>query len=297
MANIRDLRQRITSVGNIQKITRAMEMVATTKLRRFQGHTVAAQPYTAEIEELIRALSGAVASDPAAAGDAAPLFFPGNPEAPVGVLLVGSDRGLCGAYNANIQRALEEYLDGLRAAGKSFVLYAIGRKAIDHCNRMRHDVEAYFEDINLERVDFTDAAAVSAALVSAFRAGQLSELKLAFTQFRSMVRYEPIIADFLPIAPASSEASGGDAPSGDAILEPNGPALLGRLVPRYLETRVYHALLESVTSEYASRRFAMKNATDAAGDMKRDITRQYNRARQAKITAEITEIVSGAEAL
>lgn len=292
MANIRDLRQRITSVGNIQKITRAMEMVATTKLRRFQEKTVSAKPYTEEIEELVRGLSGAVASEPAAAGDAAPLFSAPNPDAPIGILLIGSDRGLCGAYNTNMQRALEDYLDGLRAEGRAFCLYVIGRKGMDHARRMKHKVEGYFDTVNLESVDFGEAAAVSNALVSAFRAGQLSELKLAFTSFVSMAKYDPQVAPFLPIAATESEG-----PAGDAILEPGGPELLGRLVPRYLETRVYHALLESVTSEYASRRFAMKNATDAAGDMKKDITRVYNRARQAKITAEITEIVSGAEAL
>ncbi|MCH2102118.1 MAG: ATP synthase F1 subunit gamma [Planctomycetes bacterium] len=292
MANIRDLRQRITSVGNIQKITRAMEMVATTKLRRFQEHTVAAKPYTHEIEELVRGLSGAVASEPESAGDAAPLFSAPNPDAPVGVLLIGSDRGLCGAYNASIQRALEEYLDGLRADGREFRLYVIGRKAMDHAKRMNYTVEGYFDTVNLEAIDFSEAAAVSNALVSAFRGGQLSELKLGFTSFVSMVKYDPKVVTFLPIAPAEA-----DGPASDAILEPGGPELLGRLVPRYLETRIYHALLESVTSEYASRRFAMKNATDAAGDMKKDITRLYNRARQAKITAEITEIVSGAEAL
>lgn len=292
MANIRDLRQRITSVGNIQKITRAMEMVATTKLRRFQESTVAAKPYTVEIEELVRGLSGAVASEPEAAGDAAPLFSAPNPDAPVGVLLIGSDRGLCGAYNANIQRALEDYLDGLRKEGRDFRLYVIGRKAMDHAKRMKYTVEGYFDTVNLESVDFGEAAAVSNALVSAFRMGQLSELKLGFTSFVSMVKYDPQVVTFLPIASADA-----DGPASDAILEPGGPELLGRLVPRYLETRIYHALLESVTSEYASRRFAMKNATDAAGDMKKDITRLYNRARQAKITAEITEIVSGAEAL
>lgn len=292
MANIRDLRQRITSVGNIQKITRAMEMVATTKLRRFQESTVAAKPYTEQIEDLVRGLSGAVASEPEAAGDAAALFTAKNPDAPVGILMIGSDRGLCGAYNANIQRELEEYLDGLMKAGKKYQLYVIGRKAIDHAKRMGHPVEAYFDTINLESIDFGEASAVSNALVSAFRTGQLSELKLAFTSFVSMVKYDPSVTTFLPIAAVES-----DGPASDAILEPGGPELLGRLIPRYLETRIYHALLESVTSEYASRRFAMKNATDAAGDMKKDITRLYNRARQAKITAEITEIVSGAEAL
>lgn len=292
MANIRDLRQRITSVGNIQKITRAMEMVATTKLRRFQEHTVAAKPYTAEIEELVRGLSGAVASNPEAAGDAAPLFASSNPDAPVGILFIGSDRGLCGAYNASVQRELEEYLDTLRAAGREFQLYVIGRKAMDHMHRMKYTPAAYFDTLNLESISFGDAAAVSNALVSAFRMGQVSELKLAYTSFVSMVKYDPQVSHFLPIAPADQDGVGTDA-----ILEPGGPELLGRLVPRYLETRVFHALLESVTSEYASRRFAMKNATDAAGDMKKEITRVYNRARQAKITAEITEIVSGAEAL
>ena len=137
-----------------------------------------------------------------------------------------------------------------------------------------------------------DAASVSNMLVTAFREGQVSEIKLAFTSFVSMVRYKPQVAHFLPISAASE-----DAESSEAILEPGGPELLGRLVPRYLETCIFHALLESITSEYASRRFAMTNATDAAADMKKEITRDYNRARQAKITAEISEIVSGAEAL
>ncbi len=292
MANIRDLRQRITSIGNIQKITRAMEMVATTKLRRFQEHTVAAKPYTEEIENLVRGLSGAVMSDPEAAGDAGPLFSTIVSDAPVGILSVGSDRGLCGAYNANIQREVDAYIGELKSSGRDCKLYVIGRKAMDHATRVGHPVESYLEQLNLEQVNFMDAASVSHMLVTAFRNGELSELKLAFTSFISMVKYKPQVANFLPITPVSSGQK-----SGDPILEPGGPELLGRLVPRYLETCIFHALLESITSEYASRRFAMTNATDAAGDMKKDITRVYNRARQAKITAEISEIVSGAEAL
>jgi F-type H+-transporting ATPase subunit gamma len=292
VANIRDLRQRITSVGNIQKITRAMEMVATTKLRRFQDHTVAAKPYTEEIEKLVRGLSGAVASEPAAAGKAAALFAVNAADAPVGILSVGSDRGLCGAYNTNIQRELDQYINELKEQGRSYRLYVIGRKAMDHATRADHEVETYLEQLNLEQLNFMDAASVSNMLVTAFREGQVSEIKLAFTNFVSMVRYKPQVAHFLPIAAASE-----DAESSEAILEPGGPELLGRLVPRYLETCIFHALLESITSEYASRRFAMTNATDAAADMKKEITRDYNRARQAKITAEISEIVSGAEAL
>jgi F-type H+-transporting ATPase subunit gamma len=289
MANIRDLRQRITSVGSIQKITRAMEMVATTKLRRFQGRAVAAKPYSSELEALVRGLAGAVASDPEAAGAAASLFQPGPADAPLGILFIGSDRGLCGAYNANIQRKLDDFID--RLEGKPFTLYVVGRKAMAHATRREYPVAAYLEDLDQEKASFGDAARVAGMLVAHHRQGKLSGVVLCSTAFRSAARFDPVIEPFLPIAPPK------DAVAAEPILEPAGPEVLGRLIPRYLETSVFHALLEAVTSEYASRRFAMKNATDAAGDMKKDITRLYNRARQAKITQEITEIVSGAEAL
>lgn len=288
MANIRDLRLRITSVGNIQKITRAMEMVATTKLRRFQGRTVAAQPYSEELENLVRGLSGAVASDPEAAGASAPLFVQGSNDKPLGILFVGSDKGLCGAYNTSIQRKLAEMVKPLNG---NFTLYCLGKKAMADAARMNYPVKAYLEHIELEKMTFGEAASIANLLVEDFKAGEVSGVAVCSTKFRTMARYEPCFDPFLPIAPAEGET--GPEP----LLEPSGPDVLGRLIPRYLETCIYHALLESITSEYASRRFAMKNATDAAGDMKKEITRLYNRARQAKITQEISEIVSGAEAL
>ena len=288
MANLRDLRQRITSVGNIQKITRAMEMVATTKLRRFQDRAVAAKPYTGEIEKLVRSLAGAVASDPAAAGDAATLFGCPNPEAPLGVLFVGSDRGLCGAYNANVQRLLDEHVQKLE---RPVSLYVVGSKALAFAHRFEMPVAAYLEDYPLEKVSFTDAVAISNLLVRSFREGRVSGVSLCFTRFVSMMRYQPAFEEFLPIVPPEG------AGEQDTILEPSGSEVLGSLIPKFLETKVYHALLESITSEYAARRFAMKNATEAAGDMRAEITRSYNAARQQKITSEILEIVSGAEAL
>ncbi len=289
MANIRDLRQRIRSVGNIQKITRAMEMVATTKLRRFQGRAVAAKPYSSRLDELVRALSGAVAGNPDAAGAAAPLFRAGNPQAPHGILLISSDRGLCGAYNANLFRLLE---DEVRAAAGKVAIYVVGRKAMSYCARRKFPVAAYFENLNLERLDFASAAAVSNALVEAFAGGKVGTLSILATRFVSMAKYVPEAKPFLPITPAAAQNK-----QREPLLEPTGAALLGRLIPRYLETRVFHAMIEAITSEYASRRFAMKNATEAAGDMKKALTRDYNRARQARITTEILEIVSGAEAL
>jgi F-type H+-transporting ATPase subunit gamma len=290
VANIRDLRQRIRSVGNIQKITRAMEMVATTKLRRFQTRTLAAKPYSGRLEELMRALSVEVAGSPEAAGEAASLFRPGNATAPRGLLLIASDRGLCGAYNSNLFRLLEDEMQ--RSGGKA-AIYVIGRRGMAYCARRRFQVTAFFEQVNLERLDFGTAAAVSNALVADFRAGKISTVSVTATRFASMMKYVPEDNSFLPIAPAQERHGG----LGETLLEPSGAALLGRLVRRYLETRVYHAMLEAVTSEYASRRFAMKNATEAAGDMKKSLTRDYNRARQARITTEILEIVSGAEAL
>lgn len=288
MANIRDLRLRITSVGNIQKITRAMEMVATTKLRRFQGRTVAAKPYSEELENLVSGLSGAVASNPEAAGTSADLFTQGASDKPLGILFVGSDKGLCGAYNAVIQRKLAEMVKPLNG---NFTLYVLGRKAMTDATRWDYPVEAYLDHIEVEKVTFGEAASIANLLVKDFKAGKLSGVAVCSTKFRSMARYEPRFDPLLPISPAQGEVEV------EPLLEPSGPDVLGRLIPRYLETRIYHALLEAITSEYASRRFAMKNATDAAGDMKKDITRLYNRARQAKITQEISEIVSGAEAL
>jgi F-type H+-transporting ATPase subunit gamma len=288
MANLRDLRQRITSVGNIEKITRAMEMVATTKLRRFQDRAVAAKPYTADIEELVRRLAGAVQADPAAAGDAAALFEVADPAAPRAVLFIGSDRGLCGAYNSNVQRRLDEHVEQLSGP---FELYVMGRKAMEHAHRLGYPVHAYLEDYPLEKADFSDAAAISGLLVQAFRAGRASAVDLCYTRFLSMMKYEPVVEEFLPIRSPEGEADT------ETLLEPDGTEVLGRLIPKFLETAIYHALLESITSEYASRRFAMSNATEAAGDMKKAITRTFNKARQQKITSEILEIVSGAEAL
>ncbi|MBC8368814.1 MAG: ATP synthase F1 subunit gamma [Planctomycetes bacterium] len=290
MATIRDLRDRIDSVGSIQKITRAMEMVATTKLRRFQGKTVAAKPYSERLNSLVAGLSGSIENDASAAGSAATLFAPGNSDAPVGVLFVGSDRGLCGAYNSNIQRKLDAEL---AAIDGEYVLYVVGKKAMAHAARCDYPVAAYFEEFDLEKMTVADATSLASALVNDFRQGKVSSMNICSTLFVSAARYTQGFEQFLPIV----TLGGDDSAANDAILEPTGPELLGELIPRYLENRFYQSFLEAITSEYASRRFAMKGATDAASDMKKDITRLYNRARQAKITQEISEIVSGAAAL
>jgi F-type H+-transporting ATPase subunit gamma len=190
-----------------------------------------------------------------------------------------------------VGKRLDAAIAGLQG---EYALYVVGRKAMAHAERMGYPVTQYLEDFNLEKMTFAEAASISSMLVAEFRKGNLSGVSVCFTRFVSMMRYVPEIGSFLPIAEDSSEVV---SEAADVILEPSAPKVMGSIVPRYLETRIYHALLESITSEYASRRFAMTNATEAAGDMKTEITREYNRARQQKITSEILEIVSGAEAL
>ena len=261
-----------------------MEMVATTKLRKFQSKAESARPYTEEIEALVRRLA-AGADESMADG----LFRAGPADAPRAILFVGSDRGLCGAYNSGVQRVLDQHIASLDVPCELFVL---GRKAMTHATRRNHSVRAYFEGYPAEQASFQDAAGICASLVKEFRAGSFSAVDLCFTNFESMMRYVPTVQPFLPIVPPPEVDF-----SAEPILAPSAADLLGNLIPKYLETAVHHALLQSITSEYAARRVAMKNATEAAGDIKEDITRAFNRARQQKITSEILEIVSGAEAL
>lgn len=294
MANVRELRGRIKSVGNIKQITRAMEMVATTKLRRFQDRAVASRPYAQEIAALVGHLAGVLGDE----AEGRPLFRRGAGEG-TAVLLVTSDRGLCGAYNTNLLRAFEEWRAANPGLGLTYFVY--GRKGYQYLQRRGREVERYFVEPALEKIDYRGAARVAKALTDAFLAGTYRDVQIFFTAFESMVRYVPTRLPFLPVQ--ATELTGPDAGAptragaGDVILEPDPATIFDQLVPRYLETRVYNALLESLTSEYASRRVSMKNATEAATDMQGELRGIYNRKRQETITKELLDIVGGAEAL
>jgi len=294
MAGIRELRGRIKSVGNIKQITRAMEMVATTKLRKFQDRAVASRPYSEEITGLVGHLAAVLGGQVADR----PLFNAGAGER-TAVMVVSSDRGLCGAYNANLLRTLEVWFRELspEEQGKlDFFVY--GRKAYQYLTKRGRHVERYFHDPELEKIDFRGAANVARSLVKVFLGGTYRDVRLLYTAFESMAKYVPTWVDFLPIQ-ASALVAGGDATRAgvDVILEPDAETIFDSLVPRYLETRMYNALIEALTSEYASRRMSMKNATDAAGDMQKQLKSIYNRKRQETITKELLDIVGGAEAL
>jgi F-type H+-transporting ATPase subunit gamma len=304
MAGIRELRGRIKSVGNIKQITRAMEMVASTKLRRFQDRALASRPYTTEITTLVGQLARVLGED---VGDR-PLFRPGAGTA-TAILLVSSDRGLCGAYNSNLFRTLEEWLLARRDAGDQAPVhfFVYGRKGYQYLTKRGYHVERLLVDPPLEQIDFANAARAARILTEAFASGQYREVLLLATAFESVVKYVPRLTPFLPIQAASLGAAvragqGGSASDaavagGDVILEPDAQTIFDSLVPRYLETRVYNSLLEALASEYASRRVSMKNATDAASDMQADLKLVYNRLRQTSITMDLLDIVGGAEAL
>ena len=289
MASVKELRLRINSVGNIQQITRAMEMVATTKLRRFQDRAVASRPYTEEIAGLVSHLAGVLGEDVAEN----PLFQEGVGDK-TAVLLVSSDRGLCGAYNSNLFASLEGWLKERDESKVDFFVY--GKKAYSYLNSRGLNVERFLVEPPLESVDFGNAARTAQTLVDAFTGGDYDSVHVYYTAFQSMVRYDPTAFQLLPLK--ADAAEGEEAQSGgDLILEPDAETIFESLIPRYLEVRVYNALLEALTSEYASRRMSMKNATDAATDMIKMLKGQYNRLRQENITKDLLDIVGGAEAL
>lgn len=291
MAALKELRRRFGTVGNIKQVTRAMEMVATTKLRRFQERAVASRPFTEEalllVQHLVTLLGPKV--------EELPLFR--RPESgPTAVLLVSSDRGLCGAYNSNLFAALERWMGGRDRS--QVIFYVYGRKGYQYLQKRGYQVERYLVDPPLEMVGVRNVALVAAGAIREFTSGRFAELKVLYTAFESMMRYVPTWLDVLPVSAAELV---GDEPARsvgvDPILEPDPQTILERLVPGYLNTILYNALVQSITSEYASRRVSMKAATDAATDMQKVLRGIYNRKRQEMITSDLLDIVGGAEAV
>lgn len=300
-ATLRELRGRIRSAGSIKKITKAQELIATSRIGRAQARLVAARPYDVEITRLLTTLAAEAALDH-------PLLVERAEPKRAGVLVVSSDRGLCGAYNANIFRRAEELFSLLRGEGKTPVLYVVGRKALSYYTFRNWEITESWTGFS-ERPSYEDAAAVASTLVETFLAGAddvgddpsadglrgVDELHIVATEFRSMLSQS---AEARRIAPMVVEYVGEETgPRTLYSFEPDATTLFESLLPRYLTTRVYAALLDAAASELASRQRAMKSATDNADDLIKDLTLQANRERQSQITQEISEIVGGANAL
>jgi F-type H+-transporting ATPase subunit gamma len=317
-AQLRVLRRRIRSVQSTKKITKAMELIATSRIARSQARVEAARPYAAEITKVLSALAGAAGTLDN------PLLVEREQPTRAAVLVVTSDRGLCGAYNANLLRAAEELQALLRDEGKSVKLYVVGRKGLGYYRFRQRPIEDYWSGFS-ERPSYADAARAGTRLVRSFLAGAddteggpgpdqvegVDELHVVYTEFRSMLTQTPRVRR---IAPLEVEYTGEDQGDTGAAatqpeekrsaelpplyeFEPDAEELLGNLLPKYINTRIYSALLEAAASEQAARRQAMKAATDNATELIQDLTREANQARQGQITQEISEIVGGAEAL
>jgi F-type H+-transporting ATPase subunit gamma len=294
-ATLRELRGRIRSAGSIKKITKAQEMIATSRIGKAQARLQEARPYATEITRMLTTLAAEAALDH-------PLLVERPEPKRAGVLVVSSDRGLCGAYNSSVFRRAEELFSLLRESGKTPVLYTVGRKALGYYTFRNWDIVESWTGFS-ERPSYEDAAKIAETLVTAFIAGAegeqdgpagVDELHIVYTEFKSMMSQS---AEAHRIAPMVVEYVEDPGPFTLFSFEPDATTLFGSLLPRYLTTRVYAALLESAASELASRQRAMKSASDNADDLIKALTLEANRERQAQITQEISEIVGGANAL
>ena len=286
MANEREIKRRITSVDNTRKITRTMEMVATSKLKRATDRVYAARPYAEAIGDIVQSLySPSLAKD-------YPLLRQPETEKRVALLLLTANRGFAGAFNANLIREANTLLQRLRGDGAEVELHIVGKKGSSYF-RFRGERLASVDLDVTDQPTSEDAERIVGSLRDRFEAGELDAVYLVSSEFRSAMSTPPLVRRLLPVV-----AEEGAKRSADAfILSPSGPAILEGLLPAYLRNAVYRALVENAAGEQGARRTAMKNATDNAGDMLEILTRTYNRARQAQITQEIAEIVGGAAAL
>lgn len=309
MAQLRELRQKIKSTKAIGKITKAQELIATSRIGKAQARVQASRPYSDEITKVLSALASAASNldDPL-------LTERDNPKR-AAVLVVTSDNGQCGGYNTNVLRATEELLALLRQDGKQPVVYVIGGKGLNYYRFRGREVADSWTGFS-QTPRYENAAATGATLVESFLAGAdddtegagedgvlgVDELHIVYTEFRSMLSQTPVAKRIAPLEVEYTETDEAEQRDKAEVLatyefEPNAEKLLGALLPKYINTRIFSALLESAASELAARRTAMKAASDNANDLVNTYTRLANQARQAQITQEISEIVGGANAL
>ncbi len=290
MAKPRELRRRIKSVQNTRKITKTMELVSTSKLKRAQDRVVAARPYAAALAEVIGDLYS-----PELAERFPLLRQPGREGVRrVAVVLITSNRGLCGAFNANLIREARRRMEELEGHGAAVALHLIGKKGIGFFKFTKRAIASQRVDIG-DRPTAAHAVEVVTPLMAQFETGALDAVDIVFAKFNSAVSTPPTTLRILPVSPPTDRAPG--RPAVNYILKPSAEAILEQLLPLYVRNQVYRALVETAAAEHGARRTAMKNATDAGNDMLDILQRTFNRARQGQITQELAEIVGGAEAL
>lgn len=292
MAKGRQLKGRIRSVQNTRKITRTMELVSTSKLKRAQDRVVAARPYAAALREVLADLVTPELADRFPLLRTPPPPSKGGPTR-AAVILVTSNRGLAGAFNSNLIKEARRRVEALEAEGYTIDLHGVGKKGIGYFRYLGRSWTVERQDIG-DKPTAEHAAEIAQPLIEAYAAGDLASVDLVQAQFISPLQTPPASVRILPVTTPATDV---DAPVHDYILAPNAEAIVERLLPLYVRNTVFRGLVETAAAEHGARRTAMKNATDNAGEILEVLKRTYNRQRQAGITQEIAEIVGGAAAL
>jgi F-type H+-transporting ATPase subunit gamma len=291
MPSLKELRNRIASVKATQKITKAMQMVAAAKLRRAQTAAEAARPYAERMEKVLGNIAMSITASPES-----PKLLTGSGKNDVHLLLVcTAERGLCGAFNSSIVRLAKERANSLAAEGKQIKIFCVGRKGQDQLKRQyEKQIIEMVELRNVRTLGYADADKIGEKIVALFEQGEFDVCTLFYSKYKSVIAQIPTVQQIIPpVFPDNNESGGGAVYE----YEPEEEEILAELLPRNIATQIFRALLENAASEQGARMSAMDNATRNAGDMIRKQTVTYNRTRQAMITKELIEIISGAEAL
>ena len=294
MANLRDIRNRISSVNNTQQITKAMKMVAAAKLRKAQEQMIQTRPYAAKVQDVVgRLVTSNTVSNP--------IIRKSEDVEKALMIIVGSDRGLCGGFNNNLFKEVEivvESLFGSLRESRDLALITIGKKADVYFKKRKYNVIESFPGF-FDHLEYAITSSIMSKVTDQFIEGKFDEVYIAFNEFKSVIAQNRKVEKVLPIDEDSLSDEAGDASikAIGYIFEPDSGAILNQLLPLHLNIQLWKAVLESNTSEQGARMSAMDNATENAKDLERELRLQYNQARQSAITTEISEIVSGAQAL
>jgi F-type H+-transporting ATPase subunit gamma len=294
MPTLKEVQLKIQGVKKTKQITKAMNMVATSRLRGAQGAMDGFRPYAEKFSEVLGSLAEK------SGDEASPLLIPKDDVKRIHVVLCTSDRGLCGGFNINLTDAAKNYIKNNPLEGTDYSFTCFGKKGRDWCRKNKHSIVEEHLGVVGSKIGFSVASTAGKKLVDGFLDGQYDEVYIIYSEFVSMAKQIPMVQKLLPIPPIEtdeSEESGSVEYQAEHICEPSPEELLGDLLPRNVYVQIYRALLETSTSEHAARMTAMDNATKACNDMIDSLTLAYNKARQTAITADLMDIVGGAEAL
>jgi F-type H+-transporting ATPase subunit gamma len=288
MATLREIKRKIGSVDSTQTITKTVKMVSASKLRKAQAELDRTKAYAVKMEDLVKRV---VQKLPAGSH---PLLTPRDEIKKVLVVSIASDKGLAGAFNTNVSLAAENFVIQNRGKYERIAAYVIGKKAKDYLQRRKVEILKDLADV--KKIDQALVDAIAGDLIDLYLSGEFDKIYLSYTQYVSAVKQLIMFDEFIPLSISEAETES-DADTGDYLYEPSREGIVEALIPKYISTKIYYALVESQTSEHAARMAAMENATSNCGEMVRYLTLVYNKRRQEGITNEMLDIVSGAEAL